>query len=311
MKNYNHSGKFRALAVAVVVLLALTIFTAGAGGNSAGGALGFITAPLQSVSSSVMRAIGDALGVNDYSAEFLALQEENRQLRAQLVDYFEVKRQNEQYASILELKERNPDFRFVPAAVIGRDANDLYGGFTIDQGSLHDVSVNDPVITSDGVIGVVTEVYPTTSRVRSIHSPELAISAVSQEFRESGVTASDIYTTEMGLVRLEYLTRDTKLTTGTIITTSGLSGIFPRGLVLGYVTQVAASEYDASYYALVQPYADVRSVPDVFVITSFEGQGQAAENLFTDEPVSSLPAENGTASSGDDSGSSESGGHGE
>ena len=75
MKNYNHSGKFRALAVAVVVLLALTIFTAGAGGNSAGGALGFITAPLQSVSSSVMRAIGDALGVNDYSAEFLALQE--------------------------------------------------------------------------------------------------------------------------------------------------------------------------------------------------------------------------------------------
>ena len=81
MKNYNHSGKFRALAVAVVVLLALTIFTAGTGGSSVGGALGFITAPLQSVSSSVMRAIGDALGVNDYSAEFLALQEENRQLR--------------------------------------------------------------------------------------------------------------------------------------------------------------------------------------------------------------------------------------
>ena len=105
--------------------------------------------------------------------------------------------------------------------------------------------------------------------------------------------------------------RINNLTTGTIITTSGLSGIFPRGLVLGYVTQVAASEYDASYYALVQPYADIRSVTDVFVITSFEGQGQAAENLFTDEPVSSLPAENGTASSGDDSGSSENGGQGE
>lgn len=283
MKRFDHSGKFRVLACAVAVLLALTIFTAGAGGTAAGGVLGFITEPLQSVSSAAMRAFGDLLGVNDYSEEYLALQEENRLLREQLVDYFEVKRENEQYASVLGIKEEHEDFQFVGAAIIGRDASELYYGFTIDRGSLQGISVNDPVITSDGVVGVVSEVYATTSRVRTIFSPEMGISAVSQEFRESGVTSSDIFTTEEGVVRLNYLERDTKLQPGTIITTSGLSGVFPRGLVLGRVTEVKASEYDVSYYALVKPYVDIPNITDVFVITEFEGQGEAAASIFDED----------------------------
>lgn len=283
MKRFDHSGKFRVLACAVAVLLALTIFTAGAGGTATGGVLGFITEPLQSVSSAAMRAFGDLLGVNDYSEEYLALQEENRLLREQLVDYFEVKRENEQYASILGIKEEHEDFQFVGAAIIGRDASELYYGFTIDRGSLQGISVNDPVITSDGVVGVVSEVYATTSRVRTIFSPEMGISAVSQEFRESGVTSSDIFTTEEGMVRLNYLERDTKLQPGTIITTSGLSGVFPRGLVLGRVTEVKASEYDVSYYALVKPYVDIPNITDVFVITEFEGQGEAAASIFDED----------------------------
>ena len=283
MKRFDHSGKFRVLACAVAVLLALTIFTAGAGVTATGGVLGFITEPLQSVSSAAMRAFGDLLGVNDYSEEYLALQEENRLLREQLVDYFEVKRENEQYASILGIKEEHEDFQFVGAAIIGRDASELYYGFTIDRGSLQGISVNDPVITSDGVVGVVSEVYATTSRVRTIFSPDMGISAVSQEFRESGVTSSDIFTTEEGVVRLNYLERDTKLQPGTIITTSGLSGVFPRGLVLGRVTEVKASEYDVSYYALVKPYVDIPNITDVFVITEFEGQGEAAASIFDED----------------------------
>ncbi len=307
MKNFNHSGKFRILAGAVVVLLALTVVTAGTGGASAGGVLGFVTAPLQSVSSSVMRAIGDALGVNDHSEEFLALQEENRLLREQLTDYFEVKRQNEQYASILGIKEKNPDFQFAPAAVIGRDANELYYGVTLDQGSLHGVSVNDPVITSDGVVGVVTEVYPTTCRVKTIFSPDVTVSAVSQEHRESGVTSSDIFTTEAGWIHLNYLNRETKIGTGTLITTSGLSGVYPKGLVLGYVTTVLPSEHDASYYAVVRPCADIKNLTDVFIITSFEGQGMAAETIF-DDVTSGGDAVSSEEGSSDESSSAESGG---
>ena len=110
--------------------------------------LGAITAPLQGAGTAAMRAIGDALGVNDHTEELEALKEENRLLREQLVDYYEVKRQNIQYASILDIKEQNKDFEFVAAAVIGRDPNDLYYGFSIDQGSLSGVSVNDRKVES-------------------------------------------------------------------------------------------------------------------------------------------------------------------
>lgn len=283
MKRFFHTGKSRVLVGVTAVLLILAVLSAGFGRTATSSFLGMITAPLQGAGTAAMRAIGDALGVNDHTEELDALREENRLLREQLVDYYDVKRQNIQYASILEIKEQNKDFEFVAAAVIGRDPNDLYYGFSIDQGSLNGISVNDPVITSDGVVGIVTEVYATTSRVKTILSPDLEISAVSTEFRESGVTSSNITTAEAGCIRLNYLTRDTKIKENTIITTSGLSGVYPKGLVLGYVTSVQPSEYDVSYCATVQPCVDIKNVTDVFVITDFLGQGESSNAIFDEQ----------------------------
>ena len=59
--------------------------------------------------------------------------------------------------------------------------------------------------------------------------------------------------------------------------------MFPRGLVLGRVMEVKASEYDVSYYALVKPYVDIPNITDVFVITEFEGQGEAAASIFDED----------------------------
>lgn len=60
---------------------------------------------------------------------------------------------------------------------------------------------------------------------------------------------------------------------GGLVLTSGVGGIYPKGLVIGTVSRVFRSDMDISSYAVVTPGVDVNSIEDVFVITSFEGQG--------------------------------------
>lgn len=89
----------------VAVLLVLTVLSAGIGRTAASSFLGAITAPLQGAGTAAMRAIGDALGVNDHTEELEALKEENRLLREQLVDYYEVKRRRSSSVN-LDIKDK-------------------------------------------------------------------------------------------------------------------------------------------------------------------------------------------------------------
>ena len=87
MKRFFHTGKSRVLVGVTAVLLILAVLSAGFGRTATSSFLGMITAPLQGAGTAAMRAIGDALGVNDHTEELDALKEENRLLREQLVDY--------------------------------------------------------------------------------------------------------------------------------------------------------------------------------------------------------------------------------
>ena len=137
--------------------------------------------------------------------------------------------------------------------------------------------MNDPVITSDGVVGWVSKVEATTSYVTTILSPETKIGVISKEKRESGVIESDLLLADEGRVRMSYLPADTKLEEGDLITTTGLAGIYPKDLIVGQVKEIRVSDGGVTRYALIEPYVDVKDVRDVFVITDFYGKGEIRE----------------------------------
>lgn len=136
--------------------------------------------------------------------------------------------------------------------------------------------------------------------MRSILSEETQIGAVAKETGENGVISSDIQFASSGKVRLNYLTRGTQVQPGAIVTTSGAGGMFPSDLLIGRVDSVERSNADSSFYAIVTPYVDVKTVSDVFVITSFDGKGDVQANL--PEPSPSPKAEDPamTAQKGND-----------
>ena len=264
---------FKILIVAVVVLLGVLIYSLSAGSSLFSNLFGTVSAPLLTAGTNMTEGAKefvdlDGMSKDELQALYTELLEENRTLREQLVDYYEVKAENASYENILSVKEAMPDLELTAASVVGRDPGDVFYDFTIDRGSLSGISTGDAVITEMGVVGVVEEVYATSSRVRSILSEETQIGAVAKETGESGVISSDIQFANSGKVRLNYLTRDTQIQPGAIVTTSGAGGMFPSDLLIGRVDSVERSNADSSYYAIVTPYVDVKTVSDVFVITA-------------------------------------------
>lgn len=293
MKDFFKTSSFRVLIIAVVVLLGLIIYTATAGGSFLANLLGFATSPMQSIATDVTGNVTEFFDLDGYTKDELkdlvgALQEENAQLEDQLVAYEELQQENEQLKTQLGLEEEEPENELRSASVIGRDPNDVFYGFSIDAGTLSGVSVGDPVITDQGLVGVVTQAYATSSKVTCLLSEDVHVAAWSPKRQESGVIESDVTSASTGVLRLNYLSGDTQIQEGDIIATSGEGGAFPQGLKIGTVARVEKSENDISRYAEIQPFEDLTKVQEVYVVVDFPGKGEGAPQ---EEPEASAPSE--------------------
>lgn len=287
MKDFFKTSSFRVLLIAVVVLLGLIIYTATAGGSFLASLLGFVSSPMQSIATDVTGNVTEFLDLDGYSKDELkelvgVLQEEKAQLEDQLVDYETLKQENDQLKTQLGLEEEKPENELRAASVIGRDPNDVFYGFSIDQGTLSGVTQGAPVITDKGLVGVVTQAYATTSKVACLLSEDVKVAAWSPKRQESGVITSDIATAGTGLLRLSYLSGSTQVQEGDIITTSGEGGSYPQGLKIGTVQSVEKSENDISQYAVIRPFEDLTTVKEVFVIIDFPGKGEGEAQLDQD-----------------------------
>ena len=275
------SKNFKILMIAVVILLGVLVYGLNAGTSVFSNVFGTVSAPLLTAGTNTTEGAKEFLNLDGMSKEELKalyndLSEENQKLREQLVDYYTLKDENASYENILSVKKAMPDLQLAAGSVVGRDPNDVFGDFTINCGSLAGVSVGDAVITETGV---VEEVYAASSRVRSILSEKTQIGATDKSCKESGVVTSDIQFANSGKVKMLYLTRDTEVQPGSIITTSGAGGVFPGDLLIGRVDSVERSNADSSYYAILTPYVDVTEVTDVFVVTDFDGKGDVTTGL--------------------------------
>lgn len=245
MKEILHTKNFRILLTAVLVLFGCSILTTGGNGLLVN-ALSWISVPMQRVSTLAANNASTSLETaastkEELLAENKALRERISQLETQLVDYYDLKKENAQLYKYLEMKQENPDFKPVAASVIGRDPSSFYS-FTIDKGTQAGISLNDPVITDEGVVGWVSAVNSISAKVTTILSPDTKIGGLSQVGAsdkvtgDSGVISANIELSDQGLVKLGFLTSETTVKEGDIVVTSGLGGLYPSNLKIGTVS---------------------------------------------------------------------------
>jgi len=245
--------------------------------------IGAISSPFQQLSSYLSETTTDFLGkfvnAEEYYNQNQTLREELAELRAELVEFDRIKRENEQLKELAGLKEEDPNIQLTAAMVVARDPSERFGAFTIDKGALHGIEDHDTVITSEGLVGVVTEVGEVYSKVTTILSPELSpIGVIEQGTGEIGTISGTIELSEKNQCKLSYLNAESEIEAGDIIVTSGTGGIYPKNIIIGIAGKVVTEDHGITACTTVTPAFDIKTVKQVFVITDFYGKSQGGES---------------------------------
>ncbi len=278
MRFFFRSRQFKLILSVLLILIALSITSLIIGGRISPQAdlMGTITAPFKAAVTKISNGISDFVTTyrdgEKISLENAELESEINTLREQLADYEKATKENEFYKNYLEIKDQNPDFVFSDAILISKDNTDPYKGFVINKGSTADISKYDPVMTDAGLVGYISEVGLTTSKVTTILSPEITLGALDNRTNDSGILGGTLEESKEGFTRLYNLSRSCTVAIGDYVVTSG-EGIFPDGLLIGTIQSIGSDEYNTSIFAKVKPFADIENIREVMVLTSFEGQG--------------------------------------
>ncbi|MEJ5238404.1 rod shape-determining protein MreC [Limisphaera sp. VF-2] len=227
--------------------------------------------PLLGLAGAAQQAVPDATGMLLSRRELLRqneqLRRENQQLRLEALQAAEWARENARLRRLLGWQEQSPwRDRLRLARVTLRDPTPWWRSLTIDLGSRHGVHTGLPVLTPEGLVGRTAEVGPFHARVVLVGDPNCRVSA--QVLNGTGDTGLIIPAGPLDpdLVLLSYLPRAAVVRPGQGVVTSGLGGLFPKGIPIGTVVDVRPVENGLYLEARVKLAAPLHALHEVWVL---------------------------------------------
>ncbi|MDD4908458.1 MAG: rod shape-determining protein MreC [Candidatus Omnitrophota bacterium] len=194
--------------------------------------------------------------------ENIRLRNENGLLRQGLNQAREYYLENQRLKGLLSFKAESP-YRVIPCRVIGRDAASWSSVVIIDRGKSSGIKADMAVITSDGLAGRVIETGQFTSKAMLLNDPNMGVSALVQRSRQEGLVCG---TWNNNLLVMRYLSSDADIKAGDVIVASGLSPLYPKGMLIGTVKEVGVDSSGLSLYAFINPQARLNALDEVLVV---------------------------------------------
>ncbi|MGN0591298.1 rod shape-determining protein MreC [Ruminococcus sp.] len=285
MGGFFRSFKFKIILGILAVLLGVVLYAVTQGGNTTwlSQAFGTVFNPVRrafsAVSDKIEEGVDTIINAQQYYDENQELRAQIGALNSQLVDYEDTKEELAELRKFLGIKEEHPDFvHSAPCHLISYVTNDPYGAFVIDRGREDGISVNDPVMTGEGLVGVITEVADSYATVRTVLSPDLSIGAVCNRTKDTGIVEGNLHYAADGKTKMIYMDKAMTMQQGDLVITAGSSGLFPRGCVIGNVVETGMEESGLSAYAVIQPAVNLERITSVVVLLDFNGKGADYDN---------------------------------
>jgi len=249
--------------VTIVVAVILVILMAATGPGSAQGAtvVGDAFLPMQNFFYSLTEGISGP-----------ARQEVDPDLQAQLDEYKlkangyeELEAENQRLTQILNYTQSHPEQELIVASVTGKDPGNWFEVFTIDRGRADGVEKDMAVITPDGLVGIVEETGQNWARIMSITDARSGVAALVERTRDIGVVKGSVDPNALDAVlSMEYLPLDTDIVAGDTLITSGLDGLYPKGLAIG--TVIETTDEAGGRAVRLEPTVDFRRLEEVLVV---------------------------------------------
>lgn len=238
-------------------------------------AAALLTEPVQAAVARLNRyALGAWQGYLEWKAlraDAERLRAEARALRLRQLRYEELEQENARLRALLALRHRLP-VRTVGAEVVAREWNGFTGGLTLNRGRADGLERLAPVIVTQGVVGRVVELRHGSAVVQLLTDPASSIAGVVGRTRAQGIVEG----VPGGRLRLKLPVREDGVAVGDVVLTSGLGGIFPKGLPLGWVVRV---HQPAGLFRVVdlEPAVDLARVEEVLVLPRGVAEDLGAE----------------------------------
>ncbi len=269
--------------------------------NISGGPLnavaGYVFVPMQEGINNVGSWFSAKANVFKTLGEVLA---ENKELKSQIDDLTSQinKTKLEQYEldnyrELLDLDNQYADFDKIAAHVIAMDGTNWFSTFTIDKGSKQGIAKGMNVIAGSGLVGIVTDVGPNYSKVRSIIDDSSNVSAMV-------LTTKDNFNVSGSLMNMnkdkvlpfsELRDENDKVQQGDPVVTSYVSDQYQQGLLIGYIYSVEDNANNLTKSGYITPVVDFQHLQDVLVITEIKNTGK--EDISSSKS-SSTESENST-----------------
>jgi len=290
MREFFRGKRFKVLVCVFALLLGFMINAALEAGVASlpERILKTITAPFTRLSSGISGwmegNIDKVVNADKYKRENDELRKQISELNRRNIDVEELEKQIEQFRQMLEITKNYPDFKWAinTCSITARNANDVFGGFTINCGTDDGVSLYDTVITEIGLVGIITETAPNYSKVGTLISKEINIGVRTTRKNILGIIDNDIIYAKDGLCLISYITKDSDIAVGDTVVTNG-SDKYPANYMVGEVIEVFDDANGLSMHALVKPSEDVFRLTDVLVVTDFEGKAKPDTEVVPDE----------------------------
>ena len=231
---------------------------------------------LKPLRSGVAALKNQAVQFYSYMFKYEALAAENEQLKEELAEMEDhareaevVSRENDRLRDLLGLTGSHEDYKLQDAYIISWSSSDWTNTFTVNRGTNADIEVGMCAVTANGeLVGIVSEVGPNYSVVKSVLDSSMEVSATIASSGYSGMVKGGYSTGLDGLLRMNYLPSAATIRNNDQVITAG-STVYPRGLIIGNVVDAGFDDTGVAKYALLKPAADVRSLEQVFLITEY------------------------------------------
>ncbi|MGI6113100.1 MAG: rod shape-determining protein MreC [Mahellales bacterium] len=275
MPQFIKNRQIMIVTVVTIIILVVIGFTSGNRQNlsQVEGFLGSVFGPVQRALYSGATSISDFIrdiqkrgetgqSLEEMEEKLKVLEQDNLRLK-------ELERENSRLKTLLDFKQEHEGFVVTGARVIGKSPGNWFNMLAVDKGSNDGIQQNMAVISQDGLVGRVIEVGTTWSKVLAIVDGRSSVSAIVERTRDTGIIrGNNTLVFEDGLCSMVYLPDDSEVIPGDKVITSGLGGVFPKGIYIGQVMEVVKEKQNLFKYAVIKPAVDFQRIEEVLLVKS-------------------------------------------
>lgn len=206
--------------------------------------------------------------IDTLKAENEKLSTENNELKTKVSELEIIKAENATLREYADLTDKYIEYKVIPAYIISKDLSNLSETMVINVGTDDGVYANMAVISENGVVGHTISATKNTAKIEPIIDTASSVSGTMHISRDNLMVKGML--NERNKLKAVYIGAEADLVLNDVVETSGLGGIYPKGLKIGILKEIIETENITERYAIIETAVDFSKLETVLVITNAE-----------------------------------------